>query len=224
MAEAAALAELVHARDFHAVALDRRAAAHERALGGGAAHVEGEQVGQVEAAAVVGAHQGAGGGAGFQRTHREAPRRVGRQRAAARGHDVEAAAEALVGKACLQPLEIAVEHRLGEGVDGSRGPALELAHVGKDIGRGGHEELRRRLAQDLGGTHLVRRVGVGMEEADRNRGDIELAEPHARRCRTAPSSSGSSMLPSWRTRSRTSRRSRRGTSGGGYFTRRSNRS
>ena len=46
--QAAALAELVHARDFHAVALDRRAAAHERALGGGAAHVEGEQVGQVE--------------------------------------------------------------------------------------------------------------------------------------------------------------------------------
>jgi hypothetical protein len=54
--------KLVHTRDFHGVALNRRAAANDRALGGGAAHVEGEQVRQVEAAAVVGAHQSAGGG------------------------------------------------------------------------------------------------------------------------------------------------------------------
>jgi hypothetical protein len=42
--EAAALPELVHARYFHAVALDGAAAAHQRALGRGTTHIEGQQV------------------------------------------------------------------------------------------------------------------------------------------------------------------------------------
>src|SRR5262249_57023937 len=72
--EPAALPELVYACDFHGITLDRHTAAHQSALGRGAAHVEGKDVCEIEATAVIGAHQYAGGRSRFQRPHREASR------------------------------------------------------------------------------------------------------------------------------------------------------
>src|SRR5204863_3415601 len=126
---------------------------------------------EVEAAAMVSAHQYPGSRPRLERTYRKAPRRIGRERATAGGHDVEPAAEAARREALLEAFEVAVEHRLGERIDRRRRPALELAHVREHVGRGGDEQLRRRVAQDLRCASLVRRIGIGMEEADGDGGD-----------------------------------------------------
>ena len=90
--------ELVRSRDLERVDLHRRALTHQRPFGGGASHVEGEQVRQGEGAAVDGRHPGAGCGARFDDAHGKAAGEGWGQGAAARAHHVETTAKAEPGE------------------------------------------------------------------------------------------------------------------------------
>jgi len=89
---------------------------------------------------------------------------------------IELAAEASRGQTPLEPFEVAVEHGLGVGIDGGRGPALELAHVREDVRRGGDEKGGSGFAQNMRCPHLVRWIGVGVQETDGDGFDAKLAE------------------------------------------------
>ena len=146
-------------------------APHQRALRGGASHVERQQVGKPELPPVVGGHQRSGGGAGFQRPHRKAPRRLRHDRSPRRRHHVQPPAEAELRESPLEPFDVAVEHRLGVGVHRRRGPALVLAHVPEDLGRAGDVQVGELGAHELARRGLVYRIGVGVQEADGERLD-----------------------------------------------------
>ena len=162
----------MHPRDFERITLERPGLTHESTLGGGAAHVERQEIVDLERAPMMGRHQHAGRRARLEQAHRIAPRRRRLHRAAARGHDVEPALEAERRQPLLQAGQIAIDHRLDIGVHGRRGPALELARARQNVARGGDEELRE-LARDQRARRLfMRRIGEGMQEADRQRLDL----------------------------------------------------
>ena len=106
--------------------------------------------------------------------------------------------------ALLQPRQIAAQHRQDIGVDRGRRGALVLARLRQHVDRGGDGELGEGGGERRGGRPLVGRVGVGVEEADRDRG----RSPPPRRSRpaasTASRSTGRSIAPSASIRSSTS--------------------
>ena len=176
----AAALVLVDPADLEVVLLEGREPPDEGPLGGGAAHVEREKVREPEAAPVAGGHEGAGRRAGLQGPDREAPRRLRDDRSPGRGHDVQPAREPERREPALEPLDVAVEHRLGVGVHRRGGPALVLAHVREDVGGAGDVQAGELAADEGFRGLLVRGVGVGVEEADRERLDAGRVDqvPH----------------------------------------------
>ena len=102
------------------------------------------------------------------------------------------------------------------GVDDGRARALVLADLGQDLRRAGHvDAVADGLADDLLDAPLVRVVGVGVEQRDRDRLDVVLADllrdvANGLLVELRPASRRAG-----RCRSVTSYRSRRGTSGCG---------
>jgi hypothetical protein len=60
---------------------------------------------------------------------------------------------------------------LDVGVDRGRAGAFELAELADDVGRERDAQLRKSLAGDLLDRLLVLRIGIGMQQADGDRGD-----------------------------------------------------
>ena len=67
----------------------------------------------------------------------------------------------------LEPGEIAAQRRQHVGVDRRGRGALVLAGLGQHVDRGGDGDLGKASRERGGRGALVRRVGVGIEEADR---------------------------------------------------------
>ena len=90
----------------------------------------------------------------------------------------------------LQPLDVAVQHRLDRRVHRRGRAALVLAVLGDDGVARGHVPVRPEGAHDLGGPRLVRGVDVAVQEVDddalgaereqllRRRRDLRLVERH----------------------------------------------
>lgn len=89
--------------------------------------------------------------------------------------------------------------------------------------REGDEGVGQHLAYDLTAAQFVLRIEVAVEKQIATASTPASASACAA-CRTASSSSGVSTAPSWRMRSGTSSRQRRGTNGTGFSTCRSYRS
>ena len=89
----------------------------------------------------------------------------GRGDAAVRLHHAQRPREPLR----LQPLgkarEVARDHRRHVGRDDGGRPALVLAPLGRDLVRADDDEIGRLLADEPGDALLVRRVGVGVQQA-----------------------------------------------------------
>ena len=143
-------------------------------LRGGPAHVEGDDVSH----ALAGPRRPAGehprGRARLDDVDRVLPGERGGGEAAVGLHDVELAGEAEGGEGGLELGEEAADDRLHVGVgDDGAGP-LVLAAPGRDVRgeRNRHLPVSRRPAQALGEERprrpLVGRVGVGVEQADRD--------------------------------------------------------
>ena len=149
--------------DPHARVLD------QRALGGGAADVERQHVGLADEAAELGRAPDAGRRPRFHHGDGNARDRVDGIDAAVRLHDVESAGEVALGEARVEALQVALRHRLHVGRQHGGAGALVLAPLARDLVRGDGGDLRPQPLELGQRRLLVRRVGIGVEEADRDR-------------------------------------------------------
>jgi hypothetical protein len=150
-------------------------------LRGGAAHVEGQRAAFAGARRDLGREDGTAGGAGFDQPHRKLARRLDRGQAAARGDEIDRAAEALRLQRRLHAAEIAVHQRLHIGIRHRGAGAFVLAHFRAHLARQRHPQVGQRRLQDLARAPLVRRVDVGMQIRDRDALDaLGAQERHER--------------------------------------------
>ncbi len=142
---------------------------HEAHVGGGAAHVVGDEVADARGRA----HEA--GLAHPARRPREdgldgqAARGVGGHHAAARGDREHAVRVAGGEQALLQRGEIALHQRLEVGVEHGGREALELAVLGHHVRGAGDGQSRRAALDRVGDEALVGGVEIGVEQADRHR-------------------------------------------------------
>ena len=92
---------------------------------------------------------------------------------AVRLHHEQLALEAAFAQRLREAVQIGRDDRNGAGVDRHRGRALELPQLARDVG--GDRDVRGGvfLQDDLPGAALMGRVGVGMEEAERDGANAE---------------------------------------------------
>ncbi len=110
-------------------------------------------------------------GPGLHHRHRPLGRDLRRHHAAVRAHDREIALEADAAEARLQALHIAADLRPDIGVHHRGRHALELAILAQDVVRQREIDVRHRLPDHLAGDALVLGIGVGVQEAHRDRLD-----------------------------------------------------
>ena len=151
--------------------------------------------------------------AGEDRLDRQPPRRLGRHHAAAGGHGEHAVRVARRAQLLLEAGQVAVHQGLQVRVEHRRREALEFAVLGHDVGRARHGHAR---APTLGG---IRDASARAPGSDR-RGAGRRRSPRRRRPSAASSarstlamSSGTSTEPSAASRSATSKRCLRSTTG-----------
>ena len=139
----AALDEAPLPRGLEAVGGERLAPVHQRELGGGAAHVEGEHVAaRAVRPAEEGGRDGARGRARLQHLHRDALRLLHVGEPAAREHQQERRRDAQLRHAPGHQGEVLLGERLDVGVGRRGGGALVLADLGRHLVRGGHRDRR----------------------------------------------------------------------------------
>ena len=127
----------------------RLAVADQARLGGGAAHVERDDVGIAERDADPRRGDDAADRPGFHHRHRPLGRDLRRHHAAVRAHDRQVAAKADAAEARLEVLHIAADLRADIGVDHRGRHALELAVLAQDVVRQREVGVRQRLADHL---------------------------------------------------------------------------
>ena len=164
--QAGAAQEALLARRLEAIGDQRLAVVDQRELGRRAAHVEGEHALQSGVAAEPGAGQRAGRRAAFEQLHRRALGLAHMGEAAVRQHQEQAAGNALGAQRLLEPLEIDLGQRPDVGVGHRRRRAQVLADLRRDVGRQRDRQILVALGDRRADRALVRRVGVGMQEAD----------------------------------------------------------
>ena len=177
--QAGAALEAMDARGLHHRGDLRAAVLDQAGLGGGAAHVEGERVRQAGGTREKHRRQGAAGRPGFQQPDREGARHLGRAEPAIGLHQAQRAAEAQRIELADQPPEVAVHQRLHEGIGAGGDAALVFADLGRDLARQADRHIREGRAQQRRRGLLMGRVGIAVQEADRDRGAAFRHEPRA---------------------------------------------
>ena len=155
---------------------------HDRHVGGGAAAVAGEDLGEPRDLRDQRGPERAGGRPGQHRRDRLVHHLVGRQHAAVGLHHVERDLPgSLPAGEGVQPLgdvgDVARDVGLDRGVDQRRHRALVLAVLAQHLARDRHDRVGVLAPQHLAQAQLVLVVGVRVEQADADRGDPLVAEP-----------------------------------------------
>ena len=151
------------------------AAGDQARLGGGAAHVETQQVGATELATGERGGDHPGGGARFHRRRRHRQRRLGLHDPAAGAHHVQAR-QAEAGDRILQPAQVGGEQRADHGADRGGAGALELADLGQHLGGEEHPHIGQCGAQGGAKAAFVAVVEEGEQQADGDRFHPGLAD------------------------------------------------
>ncbi len=191
-AAAGADLENIHHRDLHRqrplITADQRRARRQRlaamddaGLGGGAAHVEGDRVVDLQRAAQRLRADDARGRPGFQHAHALALRLVRLVEPAGRLHDQERAGKAGRAHMRVDLADVAAHLRPDIGVGGDRRAALELAIFLRQFVRGGHEQRRVIFFQNRLGAPLVIGIGIAIEKQNGDRFDAKPLELLAER-------------------------------------------
>ena len=175
--QARALLEAVHARRFHLGRDGGMSVLDQAGLGRGAAHVERNHIPLAGKLAEEGRGEAAARRARFEETDREGARGLGRNEAAGRMHQPQRAAEAALPQLALEAAHIEVHQRLHEGIGAGGDEALILAELGHHLARQRHGDLGIERADRLARRPLMRRVAVGVQEADGDRLDPIGLEP-----------------------------------------------
>ncbi len=154
----------------------RRPAADEPDLGRRAAHVERDRVGQPELAGEVAGRDDPGGGPRLDDEHRSLAGALEGQHAAAALHHQQLGLDPAAAQPFLDRAEVLLDDRLDPGVDHDGAGPVVLAELRDDVGRQRDRHVRALLAQDRPDPILVDGVGVGVQQADRDRLDAEPGE------------------------------------------------
>ena len=165
-----AAADLVLGRQQHLAALD------DGRLGGGATHVEADQLGLAEAGAHLGRADHARGRPRLDAVHGLARGQLDRHQPTVglhHGHWGVYAGAAQLGD---QALEVALDHRPDVAIDDGGAGALVLARFGQQLARQGDVESGQLGAERVADALLVGGIGVGVQQGDRHGGDARL--PH----------------------------------------------
>ena len=188
-------------------------------LGGGAAHVEGDQPRFVQAPRQRRAADHAGRRAAFDDVRRCRGGERDRGQAAVGLHQLQRRVDAQRPQARIQRGDVGAHHRLDIGIDHGGAGARVFLDLRQDLMADRDRQVRQRGAHALGDLTLVRRVGVAVQQADRHafhsfrtqHGDRGIDAGGVKRDRN--------RLPSGRSFSVTSSRSRRSTSARGLVQR-----
>ena len=164
----APLLETVAAGDFEGPGMERPTAVDHAQLRRRPAHVEGEDVAQVQTSRQVAGEDSAPGGPGFHETDRSGDRRLERRESSARGHEKERTGEARLPQRLRESREVAGHERLHVGVRARRRLPLVLAHLRAHVRGQRHREPRPPRLEDLADPPLVIGVGVAVDEPDRD--------------------------------------------------------
>ena len=124
----------------------------------------------------------AGHGPRLHHRHRHFLRGLRRHHAAVGLHDAKGAAEAGGAEHFFQRDQIAADQRADVGIQHRRRRALVLAELAQNLVRQRDISFGKLLTQQLAKPLLMRRIGVGMEQADRDAFDAGVFE-RADRCR-----------------------------------------
>ena len=214
--QAAALFEAVDARDLEGAAGLRLQIVDQADLRGGAAHVVGQHLVEPALPGDLGGEDRAARRARFDEPHRKADRGLDRGQPAARQHQEQRAGEPLAPQQRLEVGEVAADHAAGHRRWRRRSRSARIrASPARPRSTSVIGTPGQMFGQDLAGAALMRRVGEAVQKADRDRSRCRSAARRSASAATPASSSGASTRPCASMRSRTGKRSRRGTSGGG---------
>ncbi len=147
----------------------RRPVAHEADVRAGPAHVVRDEVGQARMTAEETRLTHSAGRPRHDRPDRQAARRVHRHHAAARAHREHAVRVARLEQALLEVAEVALHQRLQVRVEDRGREPLELPILGDDIERERGGDGGQAPPEKLSELSLVSRIGVCVQETDRDR-------------------------------------------------------
>ena len=133
----------------------------------GAAHVVGHHLVEAETAGDVGREDGAAGGTGLDQADGKFRRGFDRDQPAARMDHEDRAFSAHIAEPLLQAGEIVRHLRAYIGIGANRVEALEFAHLRRHFGADRDRDMQPPR-QDLPGPALMRRIGISVDEADRD--------------------------------------------------------
>ena len=162
--QAGAPLEAMHPRRFHHRRHGGAPALDHRALGRGAAHVEGDGVRQPGFPREQHGGQRATGRPTLQQADREGAGHFRRAQPAIALHQPQRAGKALRLQLPQQPADVAVHQRLHEGVGAGCRAALILADLGRHLAAQADGNAREGLPQYPPGRLLMRGVGVAVQE------------------------------------------------------------
>ena len=140
----------------------------EARLGGGAAHVEGDEIRAADLLAQPLRGDDPGRGSGLDRGGGHLDRRGDVQDPAVRPHDVERW-ETEPGEGRCQAFKVRGEHRSDVGAYGSGAGALELADLGQDLARQEDRQTGQRGPQPFADPLLVHVIEEREHQAHRDR-------------------------------------------------------
>ena len=146
---------------LHHLPLLNLAPEHDADVRARAADVHGDRVLVAELPCDGGGGEGASGRPGLGELDRAQPRLFEGQEPAARVHVPDAVA---VPEAGAQIVGVAMEHRRRHRVEGAGADALVLPDAGVDVHGQGHEDVRRKVVDDLRHAPFVRGIRVGVVE------------------------------------------------------------
>ena len=141
-------------------------------VGRGAAHVEGNKIVQAQVFTQTHAADDAARRSREERVDRELPDRAGRHRTAVGLHDTRHRPDAEVGRAAFEALEIAVHDRHQARVYRGGGEALEFAELSEHFTRTAEINAGPQVGYKRFRPLFMRRVGVSVHKADRDRLDL----------------------------------------------------
>ena len=166
---ARAFLEAGRAVDLEGLGGRRREVLDQGDLCRGATHVVGQHAVAAVAGGEIGGEDGTAGRPRLHEPDGERSGRLDRHQPTTGVDQVERARGASSGEFVSQPDEVAGHQRLDVGVGADRVEALVLAHLGRDLARDRYCDVGQFGEQKLTEPEFVRRVDVGVDEADRDR-------------------------------------------------------
>ena len=154
----------------------RLAGLQQRDVGRGAAHVEGDEVGQTGRAADGLRADHAGGRAGQHGAHRHVGGRLEADDAAVRLSEMRRDRHAERGQARRKAIDVALHHRAEIGIHHRGREPLEFTELRRDLVARADESLGIFLLHDRLGAELMLRPHEAVQKRDRDRTDAGRAQ------------------------------------------------